>query len=201
MKNLLILLSILLLSSPVIGDNHKVVTRYLWETSSGDGYIWKGFGDKKTHQKYTGEWKNGKPNGFGIMTYTNGFPIIESNVSTKPNEMGGYGYIERGFVTKYVGEWKDGKWNGRGTLNYGSVKEYRGEFKDWEYTNGIIIKTGGSLKKIVGKIVNGIGTEFYDMKLLPKYVGSYKKGEPWNGKYYDSGGKIYKFVNGKQIDQ
>ena len=35
MKNLLIILSILLLSSPVIGDNHKGETLYRWETSSG----------------------------------------------------------------------------------------------------------------------------------------------------------------------
>ena len=64
---LIILISILLLSSllisckknsssPVIGDNHKGETLYLWETSSG--YMWKGFGDKETHPKYEGEVMN-----------------------------------------------------------------------------------------------------------------------------------------------
>ena len=40
MKHILIIISILLLSSPVIGDNHKGETLYRWETSSG--YVWKG---------------------------------------------------------------------------------------------------------------------------------------------------------------
>ena len=57
MKHLLILLiSILLLSPPVIGNNHKGETLYLWETSSGE--VWKGFGDKETHSVYKGDVEN-----------------------------------------------------------------------------------------------------------------------------------------------
>ena len=52
-------------SSPVIGDNHKGETLYLWKTSSGK--VWKGFGDKETHSKYEGDVENGKPNGVGIL--------------------------------------------------------------------------------------------------------------------------------------
>ena len=50
MKHLLIILSFLLLSSPVIGDNHKGETLYRWDTSSG--YVWKEFGEKDTNPKY-----------------------------------------------------------------------------------------------------------------------------------------------------
>ena len=50
-KHLLILISLLLLSSPVIGNNHKGETLYRWDNPSGDGYVWKGFGDKETHPK------------------------------------------------------------------------------------------------------------------------------------------------------
>ena len=64
MKNLLIIISFLLLSSPVIGNNNKGETLYRWENSSGDVYIWKGFGDKETHSIYKGDIMNGKPNGF-----------------------------------------------------------------------------------------------------------------------------------------
>ena len=87
MKHLLILLiSILLLSSPVIGNNHKGETLYGWGNTLP--YVWKGVGDKDIHLKYEGEWKDGKPNGLGIMT--------------EPNSN-----------WKYVGEWKDGHiWNG-----------------------------------------------------------------------------------------
>ena len=68
MKHLFILLiSILLLSSPVIGNNHKGETLYLWETSSGE--VWKGFGEKDTNPKYQGEVENGVPNGLGVLIY------------------------------------------------------------------------------------------------------------------------------------
>jgi hypothetical protein len=64
MKHLLILLiSILLLSSPVIGQETGIL--YYWERSSGD--VWKTFGDDNTHPKYVGEIKNGKPDGLGIL--------------------------------------------------------------------------------------------------------------------------------------
>ena len=81
MKHLLIILSFLLLSSPVIGNNHKGVTLYEWKTSSGD--VWKEFGDNKIHRKYMGEVENGVPNGLGIM------------------------YTITGIL--YVGEWRKGK--------------------------------------------------------------------------------------------
>ena len=87
MKHLLILISIFLLSSPAIGDNHKGETLYFWETSSG--IVWKGFGDKDFHPKYIGDVVSSIPNGLGILTYPWG--------------------------TKYIGEWKDGRfWNGIG---------------------------------------------------------------------------------------
>ena len=54
MKHLLIIISFLLLSSPVIGDNHKGETLYGWITSSST-LEWKGFGDKETHPIYKGD--------------------------------------------------------------------------------------------------------------------------------------------------
>ena len=100
MKHLLIILSLLLLTSPLFGDNHKGKTLYRWKTSSG--YVWKGFGDKVTHRVYKGEWKNEKLNGLGVMTYPDGH--------------------------KYVGEWKNGKYNGQGTSTYPDGGKYVGKF-------------------------------------------------------------------------
>ena len=50
MRHLLIILSFLLLSSPVIGEETGIL--YYWERSSGD--VWKTFGDDNTHPKYVG---------------------------------------------------------------------------------------------------------------------------------------------------
>ena len=50
MKHLLIIISLLLLSSPVIGDNHKGETLYGW--GEYPDYIWKDVGEKDTHSVY-----------------------------------------------------------------------------------------------------------------------------------------------------
>ena len=95
MKHILvILISILLLSSPVIGDNHKGETLYGWGNTLP--YVWKGFGNKETHLVYKGDVENGKPNGLGVLISTNGW--------------------------KYFGSWKNGEiWNGIEYDNYGNI--------------------------------------------------------------------------------
>jgi hypothetical protein len=225
MKHLLIILiSILFLSSPVIGNNHKGETLYFWETSSG--LSWKGFGNKKIHPKYKGDVVSGKPNGLGILTYPWG--------------------------TKYIGEWKDGRfWYGIGEDTKGNIvgkyvngvniiKEpmvvvekkpvvvvetkqtgvlfRRGENRQWRwFRNG----NNKNDRKYVGDIrngkPNGQGTytypsgdkyvgEFKDGEYHgqgtftfhdgSKYVGEFKDGKVWNGKVYNGNFK-YKIVNGK----
>ena len=116
MKHLLILLSFLLLSSPVIGQETlpvsggKGVTLYEWKTSSGK--VWKYFGDNEIHTKYKGEVEKGVPNGLGIMIS----PVGES-VEVKYKSKYPYQY-----PTKYIGSFKNGKkWNGKG---YNIVGDY-----------------------------------------------------------------------------
>ena len=94
MKHLLIILSILLLSSPVIGNKQKGETLYVlgeypeWE--------WVEFGDKKTQPKYEGQVKDGKPNGLGVLISINKW--------------------------KYLGSWKNGEiLNGIEYDNYGNI--------------------------------------------------------------------------------
>ena len=126
MKHLLIILSILLLSSPVIGDNHKGETLYRWGECCKEDFKWMGFGDKETQPEYKGQVKNGKPNGLGVIIYPRGF--------------------------KYVGEYKDGKRNGQGTWTHPDGWKYVGEYKDGYRWNGIRYYKNG---KIWGKYVNG----------------------------------------------
>ena len=84
MKHLLIILSILLLSSPVIGQGTGVL--YQYKTSSG--FVWKTFGKGEVQPKYKGEISNGTPEGLGVLSY----PFTDGK--------------------RVVGEWKDGKeWN------------------------------------------------------------------------------------------
>jgi len=111
MKHLLIILiSILLLSSPLFGDNHKGETLYLWKIDSGE--VWKGFGDKDIQAKYKADVENGKPSGLGLIIFLDG--------------------------AKYVGEWKDGKRHGQGTFIRPNGEETSGEWYygiPWNVTN------------------------------------------------------------------
>ena len=146
MKHLFIIFSILLLSSPLFGDNHKGETLYLWKTSSS--VQWYRFGDKYTRPQYKGEVENGKPNGLGVLIYPyNGKSIVgewkngkewKTKHRTKNGslilkfEMGKNGQVT--FTSpdgrKYVGEWKDGKQNGQGKITLPDGEKYEGKFKD-----------------------------------------------------------------------
>jgi len=64
-KHLLIILSILLLSSPVNGDSKKVETIYKWESDSG--IQWREFGDKDIQSKYEGDVENWNSYGLGFI--------------------------------------------------------------------------------------------------------------------------------------
>ena len=118
MKHLLILLiSILLLSSPVIGDNHKGETLYGW--GEYPDYVWKGFGDKDTHSVYKGDVENGVPNGQGTLTSPDGRKYVGDFKDGDPYGQGTFTYPDGG---KYVGRWKDDKnWNGTLTDKEGKI--------------------------------------------------------------------------------
>ena len=122
MKNLLIILSFLLLSSPLFGQ--ETGDLYLYETSSG--VIFKSIGDGKVQPKYKGEITNGKPNGFGVLTFPDG--------------------------SYYVGEFKDGEENGQGTYIHPIGDKYVGEWKGGRLWNGREYDKDGN---IIGKFVNG----------------------------------------------
>jgi len=68
MKHLLIILSILLLSSPVIGQE----TGVLFFSFENGEFVYSEEGDDDNDGKYVGEFKDGKPNGQGTITLPNG---------------------------------------------------------------------------------------------------------------------------------
>jgi hypothetical protein len=98
MKHLLILFSLLLLSSPVIGDNHKGETLYGWGNTLP--YVWKGVGDKETHPIYKGDVENGKPSGLGVITFPDGSRFV-----------GEYKYVEKNGQGSFTFSW-GGKYEG-----------------------------------------------------------------------------------------
>ena len=88
--------------------------------------IFKSIGDGKVQPKYKGEITNGKPNGFGVLTFPDG--------------------------SHYVGEFKDGEENGQGTYIQPIGDKYVGEWKGGRLWNGREYDKDGN---IIGKFVNG----------------------------------------------
>ena len=168
MKHLLILLSILLLSSPVVGQETGVL--YLWEISSGK--VWKGFGDKDTQPKYNGQVENGKPNGQGTETSPDGDMYEGKYKDGKKHGQGTYTWSNG---DKYVGKYKDGKRNGHGT----STKS-NGDIHEGNWKNGLI---------------DGYGTSTFPNG--DKYIGEFKDNKNWNTTVYDKNGNFKgEFLNG-----
>ena len=118
MKHLFILISILLLSSPVIGDNQKGETLYEWKTASG--IKWIEIGDKDFHAKYIGDVMIGKPHGIGTVVYPDG--------------------------NKYVGEWMNGLFHGQGIYTIASNEySYVGEYRIGSLWNGTMKEKDGTI--------------------------------------------------------
>ena len=125
MKHPFILISILLLSSPVIGDNQKGETLYEWKTASG--IKWIEIGDKDFHAKYIGDVMIGKPHGIGTVVYPDG--------------------------NKYVGEWMNGLFHGQGIYTTASDGySYVGEYRIGSLWNGTMKGKDGTIDY---KVVNG----------------------------------------------
>ena len=187
MKHLLIILSFLLLSSPVIGEEVGVL--YQYETSTG--IQWKTFGNEKVQPKYEGEIKNGKMDGLGVLIFPYGGKSV-------------------------VGEWKNGKeWNTKHTKKDGTiVVKYAEGLKTFGvlyscYLNNDFIFAAdadyckeGTLGNWLGEIMNKKphGDGVYFDEIGNKFVGEWKNGFAWNVKLYGTGGGLGGvYVKGKYI--
>ena len=124
MNHLLIILSILLLSSPVIGESKTSETLYEWKTASG--IQWREIGDKDFQSKYKGDVVIGKPHGVGTLVYPDG--------------------------NKYVGEWMNGLFHGQGIYTIASDGySYVGEYRIGSLWNGTMKEKDGTIDY---KVVN-----------------------------------------------
>ena len=187
MKQIFLLLPILLLTSPLFGQETGVLYQY----KNSSGFVWKTFGKAKVQPKYEGEVSNGTPEGFGVLSY----PFTDGKGVVGEWKVGKEWYTEHynkdgTFIGKYV----NGKWilkwgvlfqrkvNGElewfedyGENEYG---KYVGEIENWvpngqgkqTYPNGIMHK--GDWKD--GK-KHGQGT--FTQPDGSKYVGEWNNGK------------------------
>ena len=120
MKHLFIILSILLLSSPLFSQPTGEHTLFLWKTSSG--IQWREIGDNDFHAKYKGDVVIGRPHGVGTLVYPDGNKYVGEFMNGLFHGQGKYTISSNGY--SYVGEYRIGSlWNGAmkeksGTIDY-----------------------------------------------------------------------------------
>jgi len=93
-------------------------------------------------EKYVGEYKDGKRNGQGTITWSDGKNYVGE---FKDGKFNGHGKLTWSDGKKYVGEWKNGR-----TLPDG--RKYVGEYKDGKKWNGTVYDKNGNIQV---KFVNG----------------------------------------------
>ena len=206
---LIIILSFLLLSSPVIGQETGVLYQY----ESSFGFVLKSFGDGKVQPKYKGEITNGKPNGFGVFTY----PYGEKSVVGEWKNGKEWKTKHKNKDGKIIGKFEDGEWILKlGVLYFGFRNGKVGYYTEkWE---GFESEDNRDFSKYEGEIKIGFpnGQGILTFPDGEKYVGEYKDGQKnghgtytWNdgGKYvgeYKNGLKnghgTYTFLNGDNFE-
>ena len=218
MKHLLIILSFLLLSSPLFGQStpkYESVSQCVLQTMTEKKLTGNEMfelvkdecqrilgkvgvkGKKRQKGVLYGRSVNGKWGWYGLGDEEKDSKYVGKTKNGKPNGQGTQTWSD--FGDKYVGEWKNGKKHGQGTFTWSVGSKYEGEFKDGE-ENGQGTYTFSDGSKYVGEFKfgkrNGQGTyTFYDGG---KYVGEFFNGKMWNGTKYDENGNFsYKLVNGK----
>ena len=79
-QTLIILISIILLSSPLFCQEAGVF--FLWQTSSGEK-IWRTFGDDELHRKYKGEFGENEEE----HAVVEGLLVLSGNFSIQPDTL------------------------------------------------------------------------------------------------------------------
>jgi len=205
MKNLLILISLLLLSPfltsceknvEVVVEKKPILFRDTpYSKFVEGGKKWFKTGDEKTQVKYEGEIVNGVPNGQGTMTCCDGVKYVGGY---KDGEKNGQGTETFPDGSGYVGEFRDGKKNGQGTFTWFDGQKDEGEYKDGKQ-NGQGTETYPNGQKYVGEFKDGKyhGQGTYSYPDGRKGIGEFRENKPWNITEYDKNGNITKkYVNG-----
>ena len=77
---------------------------------------------------YEGEWRDGEPNGHGVLTWSSGEGRYEGEFVNGKFE--GQGIVDYPDGTHYEGGFRGGWYSGHGVCNYPSGIRYEGEYDD-----------------------------------------------------------------------
>ena len=98
-------------------------------------------------EKYVGEYKDGKRNGQGTVTWSDGKNYVGEFKDGKFNGQGTFTWADG---EQYVGDWKEGFIHGQGTIFFSDGTKIKGEFREdepWKIT--VFDKDGNIIRKML----------------------------------------------------
>jgi hypothetical protein len=194
-------------------DTASAQGRGLPPCSQARGAVWHNCQGPSTladGDKFFGEFRNHKRNGFGTYTWKNGNKYAGEFVNDKIEGQGTFSFNNG---NRYVGPFRNEKRNGRGTFTWSDGNVYVGDFVD-DKINGQGTFTFFNGNKYVGAFVNekrnGHGTftwkdgnvyvgQFVDDKMSGQGVFSFSNGEKYVGEFRNeqrNGKGTFTFPNG-----
>ncbi|MBO9638497.1 MAG: M48 family metalloprotease [Siphonobacter aquaeclarae] len=98
--------------------------------------------NRKTLERYEGEWQESRPHGFGIQFYANGKKKYEGEFANGKFDGNGTLWLSNGNI--YTGDFKTGTVHGKGVLLYANGDRYMGEFRNGQrHGQGKYVYAGG----------------------------------------------------------
>ena len=79
---------------------------------------------------WSGECSNGKANGIGILSWSNGDKYIGDYKDGNMHGQGTYAWEKK---DQYTGEWQNNDFHGHGTFIYGDGDKYVGKYKNGKF--------------------------------------------------------------------
>lgn len=165
-----------------------------------------GYGEQKTTYGSTisGFFKNGKPNGFGKETFSDGSGFYEGTF--KDGFRDGYGFYKWNSSGQYyIGQWQAGKQHGYGYFKKGTEVFQAGYYENGKQTKNMLTQAFINKQAVgncIGDCVNGFG--FYQYANNDKYVGFFTNSKRnFIGAYTWASGNAFmgEFYNGQLTGQ
>lgn len=125
--------------------------------------------------QYAGEFRDGKPNGAGTLTFDNGDTYVGAFRDGAPF---GQGVLTAANGNKYVGDWQKGKQHGLGTLTFANGDTYVGGFQDGMRSGqGTQVFANGARYAGEWRLDKPHGQGVYDFADGKRYAGAFAQGE------------------------
>jgi len=129
-------------------------------------------GDIKSPGEYKGRCLQGKPHGYGTVTFRNGGKFEGMFIN---GAMEGQGKLTSSDGSVYKGNWSNGLRHGDGEFIWAAGSRYAGQwFQDKRQGRGTYVWSNGN-----------------------KFVGEFRDNRHFNGTYYTSTGRIYQCLSGQ----